>query len=185
MGYRCSSRTALTNYGPRQFPEKLVPVVILKALRGEPIPVYGTGNNVRDWIYVGDHVEALHQVLARGTVGETYCIGGSTELRNIDLVRLICGVLDDLRPKDGGGPYADQIEFVSDRPGHDFRYAMDNGKIRAELGWEPKETARTGFDKTVRWYLDNQEWCESVLDGSYRMERLGAGEGGTNMETVA
>lgn len=161
------------NYGPRQFPEKLVPVVILKCLRGEAIPVYGRGENVRDWLYVEDHARGLVAALARGAPGRTYCFGGGDELRNLDLVRLLCSLLDELRPRADGKPHADAITFVADRPGHDFRYAIDARRARAELGWAPQEDARTGFRKTVRWYLDNPAWIQGVLDGSYRLERLG------------
>lgn len=161
------------NYGPYQFPEKLIPVVILKALRGDPIPVYGKGENVRDWLYVGDHAEALHTVIANGKVGETYNIGGNNERHNIDLVRLLCTLLDDLKPREDGKPYADQITFVTDRPGHDLRYAIDATKIKRELGWEPKQDHSSGFRKTVQWYLDNQTWWQAILDGSYQLDRIG------------
>lgn len=159
------------NYGPYQFPEKLIPVVILKCLRGESIPVYGKGENIRDWLYVGDHCEALHTVLCKGTPGQTYNIGGNNEQRNLDLVRGICGILDDLEP--GPVPYASLITFVRDRPGHDLRYAINPAKIREELGWTPKEDFQSGFRKTVQWYLDNQDWWENILSGEYRLERLG------------
>ena len=161
------------NYGPYQFPEKLIPVVILKALRGDPIPVYGKGENIRDWLYVGDHAEALHTVIANGKVGETYNIGGNNERQNIDLVRLLCTLLDDLKPREDGKPYADQITFVTDRPGHDLRYAIDATKIKRELGWEPKQDHSSGFRKTVQWYLDNQTWWQAILDGSYQLDRIG------------
>ncbi len=161
------------NYGPYQFPEKLIPVVILKALRGNPIPVYGKGENIRDWLYVVDHAEALHTVVAQGRLGETYNIGGNNERRNIDLVRLLCSLLDELRPRTDGKSYADQISFVTDRPGHDLRYAIDASKIKRELGWTPKQDHTSGFRKTVQWYLDNETWWQSILDGSYKLERLG------------
>ncbi len=161
------------NYGPYQFPEKLIPVVILKALRGDPIPVYGKGENIRDWLYVGDHAEALLTVVSRGHVGETYNIGGNNERRNLDLVRLLCGILDELRPRVGGKKYADLITFVTDRPGHDLRYAIDATKIKRELGWSPKQDHTSGFRKTVQWYLDHQPWWQAILDGSYKLERLG------------
>ncbi|MEP0548673.1 MAG: dTDP-glucose 4,6-dehydratase [Rhodothermales bacterium] len=159
------------NYGPFQFPEKLVPVVILKALDGQPIPVYGEGKNVRDWLFVEDHVEALVAVLERGTPGETYNVGGLNEQTNLDVVHAICGLMDELHPD--GAPHADLITFVTDRPGHDWRYAIDASKIERELGWTPRETFETGLRKTVRWYLDNATWCERVRSGKYRMERLG------------
>ena len=160
------------NYGPYQYPEKLIPVVILKALAGEPIPVYGTGRNVRDWLYVQDHVEALEAAFERGQPGEVYNIGGHNEKTNLDVVRGICAVLDEVRPE--YAPHADLVEFVADRPGHDWRYAIDAGKIERELGWTPAETFETGLRKTVEWYLANGGWCDRVRDGSYRMERLGA-----------
>ena len=144
------------NYGPRQYPEKLIPLVIRNALAGEPLPVYGDGRNVRDWLYVGDHCEAIRLVLARGSVGETYNIGGETERANIDLVRTICALLDRLRPR-AKGSYSELITFVKDRPGHDRRYAMNIDKIRRELGWRPRESFESGLEKTVRWYIDNVE----------------------------
>lgn len=160
------------NYGPYQFPEKLIPVVILKALQGKDIPVYGTGENVRDWLYVDDHVRALTKVLQAGTVGETYNIGGHNEKQNIEVVKTICTILDDLQQK-GEGKYQEQITFVTDRPGHDFRYAIDASKIENELGWKPEETFKSGIKKTVRWYLDNIDWCEAVTENNYNLERLG------------
>lgn len=163
------------NYGPYQFPEKLIPVVILKALRGDPIPVYGKGENIRDWLYVEDHAEALIAAVEKGRVGQTYCIGGNNERRNIDLVRLLCRILDELRPRSDGKSYEEQITFVQDRPGHDMRYAIDASKARQELGWEPRQDHESGFRKTVQWYLDNEKWWKAILDGSYRLERLGKG----------
>lgn len=170
------------NYGPYQFPEKLIPVVILKALRGEPIPVYGKGENIRDWLYVEDHAEALLTVLEKGTIGQTYNIGGNNEMRNIDLVRLLCRILDEcvesgkLKAESRKGEsFAKQITFVTDRPGHDLRYAIDASKIRDELGWSPRQDHQSGFRKTVRWYLENEAWWKDILDGSYQLERLGAG----------
>ena len=156
------------NYGPFQFPEKLIPLAILHAVNGKPIPVYGDGQNVRDWLFVGDHCEAIRRVLAKGKVGETYNIGGSSELKNLDLVHTICAVLDELRPNDPVVPHHNLIKFVTDRPGHDRRYAMDTHKIEQELGWKPRETFATGIRKTVQWYLDNEAWVESVTSGSYR-----------------
>jgi dTDP-glucose 4,6-dehydratase len=161
------------NYGPYQFPEKLIPVVILKALRGDPIPVYGKGENIRDWLYVGDHCEALHTVIARGRPGQTYNVGGNNERQNIDLVRLLCALLDELRPRGDDRPYANQITFVTDRPGHDLRYAIDATKIKTELGWTPRQDHSSGFRQTVAWYLANESWWRPILDGSYRLERLG------------
>lgn len=163
------------NYGPRQFPEKLVPVVIQKCLRGEPIPVYGRGENVRDWLYVDDHAAGLLAAYTQGKSGRTYCFGGSNELRNIDLVRLLCGLMDEMAPRADGKPHAQAITFVEDRPGHDLRYAIDTGRARAELGWSPAEDPASGFRKTVRWYLENFPWVSAVLDGTYRLERLGKG----------
>lgn len=161
------------NYGPYQFPEKLIPVVVLKALRGEAIPVYGKGENIRDWLYVEDHAEALLKVLEQGRVGETYNIGGDNELKNIDLVCGLCGILDDLMPRADRRPYADLIAFVTDRPGHDLRYAIDASKIRRELGWQPKQDRESGFRKTVAWYLDREDWWTAILNGEYRMDRIG------------
>ncbi|MDA9830241.1 dTDP-glucose 4,6-dehydratase [Akkermansiaceae bacterium] len=160
------------NYGPYQFPEKLIPVVILKALNGESIPVYGKGENVRDWLQVEDHCEALIEVVTRGIPGETYNIGGNNEMRNIDLVRLLCKILDELRPQKNGRSYQDQITFVTDRPGHDMRYAIDASKIKRELGWEPRHTAASGFKETVQWYLQHRDWWQGILNRSYSMERL-------------
>ena len=159
------------NYGPYQFPEKLIPVVILKCLRGESIPVYGKGENVRDWLYVNDHAEALYTVLTKGLVGETYNIGGNNERQNIELVRTLCKLMDELIP--GEQSYESLITFVTDRPGHDLRYAIDARKIRDELGWEPKEDFASGFRKTVQWYLENQDWWQGILSGDYQLERLG------------
>ena len=168
------------NYGPYQFPEKLVPVVILKCLRGEPIPVYGKGENVRDWLYVSDHAKALHLVLEQGKPGETYNIGGNNERSNLDLVKLICSILDELRPASDNASVADRITryeqlitFVADRPGHDLRYAIDASKIRSELGWEPVEDMASGFRKTIRWYLENEAWWSRILSGEYQLERQG------------
>ena len=162
------------NYGPFQFPEKLIPVVILKALRDEPIPVYGKGENIRDWLYVGDHVDALRTVVNKGRPGQTYNIGGNNEHKNIDLVRLLCGLLDELHPRSDGHSYSKQITLVTDRPGHDLRYAIDATKIRRELGWAPKQDHSSGFRKTVQWYLENEAWTAASLNGSYKRQRLGA-----------
>ncbi len=163
------------NYGPCQFPEKLIPLMILNALEGKPLPVYGEGGQVRDWLYVEDHARALYQVATRGEVGETYNIGGHNEKTNLEVVHTICDLLDELRPQHPGGisSYRELITHVADRPGHDLRYAIDAGKIEQELGWIPEETFETGLEKTVHWYLDNSEWCRQVQDGSYQRERLG------------
>ncbi|MGJ8652841.1 MAG: dTDP-glucose 4,6-dehydratase [Opitutaceae bacterium] len=198
------------NYGPYQFPEKLIPVVILKCLRGEPIPVYGKGENIRDWLYVTDHAEALYTVLTKGRIGETYNIGGNNEQTNLDLIKMICEILGEELSGRGQAAveslsrgkvelpvtsssaedsdslstseplnlstsksFQDLITFVTDRPGHDMRYAIDATKIRDELGWEPKEDFKSGFRKTVQWYLDNQEWWENILSGDYKLDRLG------------
>ncbi|MFL1406142.1 dTDP-glucose 4,6-dehydratase [Marinobacter sp. M1N3S26] len=162
------------NYGPYHFPEKLIPLMILNALDGKPLPVYGKGNQVRDWLYVEDHARALYKVVTEGVVGETYNIGGHNEKQNIDVVRTICMLLQDLAPSDTR--YQDLITYVADRPGHDLRYAIDASKIQRELGWAPEETFETGIRKTVQWYLDNLEWCRRVQDGSYQRERLGVNQ---------
>lgn len=166
------------NYGPYHFPEKLIPLVILNALAGKPLPVYGDGLQVRDWLYVEDHARALVKVVNEGEVGETYNIGGHNEQKNIDVVRGICALLEELAPQRPAGVahYADLITFVKDRPGHDLRYAIDAGKIERELGWVPEETFQSGLRKTVQWYLDNLEWCRRVQDGSYQGQRLGMTE---------
>ena len=161
------------NYGPYQFPDKLIPLMILKALAGEPMPVYGDGGNVRDWLYVSDHCVALERVLASGTVGETYNIGGNAELRNIDVVREICRLVDERAPRGNGSSCAAQITFVEDRPGHDRRYAIDSGKIRRELGWAPTVSFPQGLTRTVDWYLANTDWTRRIRDRGYQGERLG------------
>ena len=163
------------NYGPYQFPEKLVPLMIYNALRGEPLPVYGDGRQIRDWLYVKDHCRAVLRVLEEGRPGEVYNVGGHNERTNLEVVRTVCSLLDELAP--GDTPYESLIAFVEDRPGHDRRYAIDAGKIERELGWTPDETFESGMEKTVRWYLSNRAWCEGVLSGSYRGERLGLGGG--------
>jgi len=162
------------NYGPYQFPEKLVPLVIAKALAGEALPVYGDGRNVRDWLYVGDHCSAIRAVLERGRVGETYNVGGEAERENIEVVKAICSLLDAERPLADGRARESLITYVKDRPGHDRRYAIDASKLQGELGWTPSLTFEQGIAKTVRWYLDNQPWVQRVLDGSYRLERIGS-----------
>jgi len=159
------------NYGPYHFPEKLIPVVILRALAGEPIPVYGDGKNIRDWLYVEDHADALLTVLEKGTLGRTYNIGGENEATNIDLVRTICRILDTKRPK--AEPYAEQVTFVTDRPGHDLRYAIDPTRIRTELGWRPSVTLEQGLEITVQWYLDNEEWWQALQNRQGVGDRLG------------
>jgi len=161
------------NYGPYQFPEKLIPVVILKCLRGEPIPVYGKGENIRDWLFVDDHARALLAAVEKGRPGRTYCIGGDNERQNIDLVKLLCSLLDEFRPRADGKTHDSAITHVPDRPGHDLRYAIDARRARAELGWAPHEDFQSGFRKTVRWYLDNPDWIQGILAGTYRLERLG------------
>lgn len=156
------------NYGPFQFPEKLIPLVIANALAGKPLPIYGDGMNVRDWLYVGDHCAAIRAVLERGRPGETYNIGGWNEMPNLEIVRTICGLLDELHPDSPVSPHADLMTFVADRPGHDRRYAIDARKIERELGWRPAETFATGIRKTVQWYLENRNWVEHVQSGAYR-----------------
>jgi len=167
------------NYGPRQFPEKLIPLSIIKALAGEPLPVYGRGLNVRDWLFVDDHAQALTLVLERGRVGETYNIGGDAERRNIDVVNVLCDAMDRLAPRQNGAPYRELIAFVPDRPGHDFRYAIDFTKLNAELGWRPKHSFEAGLLATVQWYIDNRAWWQPLLsahDASARrgLSKLGA-----------
>ncbi|WP_104048397.1 dTDP-glucose 4,6-dehydratase [Vibrio jasicida] len=159
------------NYGPYHFPEKLIPLVILNALEGKDLPVYGKGDQIRDWLFVEDHARALYKVVTEGKVGETYNIGGHNEKKNIEVVNSICDILDTLVPK--GTKYAEQITYVQDRPGHDRRYAIDSSKMQSELGWTPEETFETGLKKTIQWYLDNSAWCANVQDGSYQRERLG------------
>lgn len=163
------------NYGPRQFPEKLIPLMILNALEGKQLPVYGTGQNVRDWLYVEDHCRALYTVLRGGRLGEVYNIGGNNEKTNLEVVNTICSELDKIRPRTDKWPYKEQIVFVKDRPGHDLRYAIDANKISNELGWVPREDFSSGLNKTIQWYLDNPEWCQNVQDGSYQRQRLGLG----------
>jgi dTDP-glucose 4,6-dehydratase len=156
------------NYGPYHFPEKLIPLVILNALAGKPLPIYGDGQQIRDWLYVKDHCSAIRRVLDAGKLGETYNVGGWNEKPNLDVVNTICSILDELRPKSDGSSYESQITYVKDRPGHDRRYAIDASKLERELGWKPAETFDTGIRKTVQWYLDNKEWTDGVLSGSYR-----------------
>ena len=163
------------NYGPYHFPEKLVPLIILNAKAGKPLPVYGKGDNIRDWLYVDDHARALRLVLETGKPGETYNIGGHNERTNLDVVKGICGLLDEMLPDSPHVPHEKLIKFVADRPGHDQRYAIDAGKIERELGWTPAETFETGLRRTVAWYLANDEWCQNVQSGGYRQERLGLG----------
>lgn len=161
------------NYGPYQFPEKLIPLVINKAVAGEPLPIYGKGDNIRDWLFVDDHVKALWKIVTEGENGEVYNVGGHNEKTNIDVVKTICQILDEIRPREDGKHYEEQITFVKDRPGHDRRYAIDAQKIARELGWTPEETFESGIRKTVTWYLDNADWIEKV-SGEYRGGRLGA-----------
>jgi dTDP-glucose 4,6-dehydratase len=172
-GLPCLVTNCSNNYGPYQFPEKLIPLVILNALDGKPLPVYGRGENVRDWLFVDDHADAILTVLARGTVGETYAVGGHNERRNIDVVHAICDLVDELRPDAAIGSRRSLITYVTDRPGHDLRYAIDASKIKRELGWTPAESFETGLRKTVGWYLENEWWWSRVRSGEYRGERLG------------
>ena len=164
------------NYGPYHFPEKLIPLVILHALDGKELPIYGKGLQIRDWLYVEDHARALYLVATKGVPGETYNIGGHNEKTNLEVVRTICSLLDELRPRPDGKSYAEQIVHVKDRPGHDLRYAIDPSKIARELGWTPQESFESGIRKTVLWYLEHRDdWCAHVLSGAYKMERLGTG----------
>ena len=167
-GFPVVTTNCSNNYGPYHFPEKLIPLVILNALNSKPLPIYGDGQQVRDWLYVGDHCSAIREVLAKGSLGETYNIGGWNEKANIEVVKTICQILDELRPRADGKTYAEQITFVKDRPGHDRRYAIDASKVEKELGWRPAETFDTGIRKTVQWYLDHPQWVEGVVTGSYR-----------------
>jgi len=163
------------NYGPYQFPEKLIPLMILKARRGEALPIYGDGANIRDWLYVEDHCRAIWRVLEAGIPGEVYNVGGNSEKTNLEVVDTLCGLLDELVPESPHRPHSGLKTYVADRPGHDRRYAIDSSKLQRELGWEPLETFDSGLQRTVRWYLENTDWCERVADGSYRGERLGSG----------
>jgi len=167
-GFPVVTTNCSNNYGPYHFPEKLIPLVILNALNGKPLPIYGDGQQIRDWLYVGDHCSAIREVLANGRLGDTYNIGGWNEKANLEVVHTICSILDELKPRADSRPYADQITFVTDRPGHDRRYAIDASKIEKELGWRPAETFNTGIRKTVQWYLDNPDWVDGVVTGSYR-----------------
>ena len=168
------------NYGPYHFPEKLIPLVILNALDGKDLPIYGKGDQIRDWLYVEDHARALYNVLTEGEIGETYNIGGHNEKQNIEVVKTICKILDQIKPQPNGQPYESLITFVKDRPGHDVRYAIDASKIEHELGWTPEESFESGIRKTVQWYLDNLDWCRRVQDGSYQRERIGINASGSN-----
>ena len=168
------------NYGPYQYPEKLIPLMIRNALQGKALPVYGDGGNIRDWLYVTDHCEAIQCVLEKGEPGEVYNIGGHNEMTNIEVVTLLCALLNELAPAPDGRDRAELITYVTDRPGHDRRYAIDAGKIQRELGWQPRETFASGLRKTVQWYLDHQDWCEHVLADSYRGERLGLHTGASS-----
>ncbi len=165
------------NYGPYQFPEKLIPVLILNAKAGNKLPIYGKGENIRDWLYIEDHVSALYAVLTKGRIGEKYNVGGNSELKNIDVAKAVCAILDELLPNSDHAPHENLIEFVKDRPGHDLRYAIDFSHIKNELGWEPSESFETGLKKTVQWYLDNMDWCERIASGAY-LERRGKTEQG-------
>ena len=161
------------NYGPYQFPEKLIPLMILNCLAEESLPVYGTGENVRDWLYVDDHCEAIHTIIENGKIGETYNVGGNNEIMNIDIVKTICNILDEIKPSTHLKSYMELITFVTDRPGHDFRYAIDSSKLKNELNWQPKETFDSGIRKTIDWYLENQVWWKQIQNNTYQQERLG------------
>ena len=163
------------NYGAFQFPEKLIPLMIINCLDSKPLPVYGDGNNIRDWLFVDDHCSAIKAVYENGAIGETYNVGGNNEIKNIDIVITICTILDDLQPSDNGKSYSELITFVKDRPGHDFRYAINAKKIQNELGWFPRESFETGIKKTVEWYLENENWWKKIQDERYNQERLGSG----------
>ena len=161
------------NYGPYQFPEKLIPLMIANCFDEKPLPIYGKGQNIRDWLFVKDHCSAIHNVILKGKVGETYNIGGNNEIMNIDIVKIICQQLDQLKPRKNGNPYEKLISYVDDRPGHDFRYAIDCSKIKNEIGWEPKETFQTGIIKTINWYIENESWWRKIQNKNYNQERLG------------
>ena len=161
------------NYGPYQFPEKLIPLMIINAINNKPLPIYGKGNNVRDWLYVLDHCDAIYTVLESGEIGQTYNVGGNNEIKNIDVVEAICDVLDHLIPRGNSERYKKLIHFVKDRPGHDFRYAVDASKLNLKLGWSPKESFESGLEKTIQWYINNKDWWTAILDNTYRQERLG------------
>ena len=177
-GLQVTTSNCSNNYGPYQFPEKLIPVVILQAIVGQPIPVYGTGENVRDWLYVHDHCDAINMVLQKGTIGETYNVGGNNEIKNIQIVKDICTILDEVKPAESGKSYHQLITFVKDRPGHDFRYAINSKKIKQDLGWQPQETFQSGLRKTINWYLDNKDWWIETQKNIYQQERLGTGKPG-------
>ncbi len=174
-GFPVLTTNCSNNYGPYQFPEKLIPLVIHNALAGKPLPIYGDGQQIRDWLYVEDHCHAIRTVLEKGALGEVYAIGGNNEKANLEIVRTLCNLLDEMAPQSSGESYQSLITFVSDRPGHDRRYAIDSGKIQRQLGWAPRETFETGLRKTIRWYLDHQTWVDRVMSGAYRGERLGLG----------
>lgn len=174
-GLPVSLSNCSNNYGPYHFPEKLIPLMIMNALDGKPLPVYGQGLNVRDWLYVEDHARAIDRIVRRGPPGCTYNVGGHNEWRNIDIVHLVCDVLEELRPSARAGGYRSLITYVKDRPGHDLRYAIDASRLERELDWRPAETFETGIRKTVRWYLDHQDWVRAIKAGTYRGERLGLG----------
>ena len=161
------------NYGPYQFPEKLIPLMILNCLEEKSLPIYGKGDNVRDWLFVEDHCDAIYSVVSMGELGETYNIGGNNEIQNIDIVKTICEKMDEYFPRQQGGNYEELITYVTDRPGHDFRYAIDASKISNKLGWQPKENFETGIEKTILWYLENREWWQAIQDNTYQQERLG------------
>ena len=161
------------NYGPYQFPEKLIPLMIINCLNEKPLPVYGTGENIRDWLFVDDHCDAIHTIIEKGEFGETYNIGGNNEIQNIDIVKTICNLLDNIRPSENLKFYQELITFVKDRPGHDFRYAIDSSKLQNKLGWTPKETFEMGIRKTIDWYLDNKTWWQDIQNNTYQQERLG------------
>ena len=161
------------NYGPYQFPEKLIPLTIINCLKNKALPIYGKGENIRDWLFVEDHCDAIYNVLKDGEVGETYNIGGNNEIKNLDIVLIICKLMDEIKPREDKKSFSDLIQYVEDRPGHDFRYAIDANKIKSKLGWTPSESFQSGIKKTIEWYLNNQEWLESIYDNTYRQSRLG------------
>ncbi len=176
FGFPILLTNCTNNYGPYQFPEKLIPLMVINAISGKPLPIYGSGTNIRDWLHVEDHCDAIYDVYQKGTLGDTYLVGGEEEVTNIRVVQTICDILDEIKPLESGKSYRDQITFVTDRPGHDLRYAMDISKIRSELGWTPQKSFEAGLQQTIEWYLEQKEWWQQLQEKQiYEQERLGSG----------